>query len=66
MPEYLIFFNQQWVPDYPEEDFVEIGVESKALVAEMKDATKSVLSPYCGSARSARTESSQSCMPARV
>ena len=38
MPEYLIFFNQQWVPDYPEEDFVEIGVESKALVAEMKDA----------------------------
>ena len=24
MPEYLIFFNQQWVPDYPEEDFVEI------------------------------------------
>ena len=38
MPEYLIFFNQQWVPDYPEEDFVEIGVESKAVVAEMKDA----------------------------
>ena len=37
MPEYLIFFNQQWVPDYPEEDFVEIGVESKALVAEMKN-----------------------------
>jgi hypothetical protein len=38
MPEYLIFFNQQWVPDYPEEDFVQIGAESKALVAEMKEA----------------------------
>ena len=38
MPEHPIFFNQQWVPDYPEDDFVEIGVESKALVAEMKDA----------------------------
>ena len=38
MTEYLIFFNQQWVPDYTDEDFVQIGVESKALVAEMKDA----------------------------
>lgn len=38
MPEYLIFFNQQWVPDYPEEEFTEIGVTSRALVAELKEA----------------------------
>ena len=38
MPEYVIFFNQQWVPDYPEEVFAEIGPESKALIAEMKEA----------------------------
>jgi hypothetical protein len=38
MPEYLIFFNQQWVPDYPEGDWPEIGRTSKAVVAEIADA----------------------------
>ena len=38
MPQYLIFFNQQWVPDYPEGDWPEIGRTSKAVVAEIKAA----------------------------
>jgi hypothetical protein len=38
MPEYLIFFNQQWVPDYPVEEFTEIGVTSKAVIAELQEA----------------------------
>jgi hypothetical protein len=38
MPEYLIYFNQQWVPDYPAEEFTEIGVTSRAVVADLKDA----------------------------
>ncbi len=36
MPEYLIFFNQQWVPDYSPEEFIEIAVSSKAVVAELQ------------------------------
>src|SRR4051812_42014283 len=38
MPEYLIFFNQQWVPDYPEQDWPEIAKSSKAVVAEVQAA----------------------------
>ena len=38
MPEYLIFFNQQWVPDYPEDDWPEISRTSKAVVAEIAEA----------------------------
>ncbi len=38
MPEYLIFFNQQWVPDYPEGDWPEIGKTSRAVVAEIQEA----------------------------
>ena len=38
MTDYLIYFNQQWVPDRPEEWFVERGVLARAVVAEMKDA----------------------------
>jgi len=38
MPEYLIFFNQQWVPDYPAEEFAEIGPSSKAVIAELQEA----------------------------
>ena len=38
MPEYLIYFNQQWVPDYPEGDWPEISRTSKAVVAEIGEA----------------------------
>jgi hypothetical protein len=38
MPEYLIFFNQQWVPDYPEQDWPEIGRTSREVVAEIQEA----------------------------
>jgi len=38
MPEYLIYFNQQWVPDYPDEDWPEIGRAAKAVVAEILEA----------------------------
>jgi len=38
MPEYLIFFNQQWVPDYPDQDWPEISRTSKAVVAEIIEA----------------------------
>ena len=38
MPEYLIFFNQQWVPDYPAEDWPEIGRTSKAVIADLHEA----------------------------
>jgi hypothetical protein len=38
MPEYLIFFNQQWVPDYPVEQFTDIARTSKAVVAELKES----------------------------
>jgi hypothetical protein len=36
--DYLIYFNQQWVPDYPESDFPEIGRDSRAVCEEMRDA----------------------------
>jgi hypothetical protein len=38
MTEYLIYFNQQWVGDHPEEWFRERGPLAKAVVDEMKAA----------------------------
>ena len=38
MPEYLIFFNQQWVPDYSVEEFTEIRTTSKAVAAELQES----------------------------
>ena len=38
MPEYLIYFNQQWVGDHPEEWFLSRVEPSMAVVEEMKSA----------------------------
>jgi hypothetical protein len=38
MPEYLIAFNDEWLPDQPEEAFVEAGRRVRALRAEMQEA----------------------------
>lgn len=38
MPQYLIFFNQQWVGDHTEEWFHGRGPLAKAVVEEMKAA----------------------------
>lgn len=38
MPEYLIYFNQQWVGDHPEEWFLGRVEPSVAVVNEMKRA----------------------------
>lgn len=38
MPQYLIFFNQQWVGDHTEEWFRGRGPLAKAVVEEMKAA----------------------------
>ena len=38
MPEYLIYFNQQWVGDHTEEWFRGRGPLARAVVAEMKAA----------------------------
>jgi hypothetical protein len=38
MAEYLIYFNQQWVGDHPEEWFRERGPLAAAVVDEMKAA----------------------------
>jgi hypothetical protein len=38
MPEYLIYFNQQWVGDHSEEWFRGRGPLSKAVVEEIKAA----------------------------
>jgi hypothetical protein len=38
MAEYLIFFNQQWVGDHPEEWFMSRREPSTAVVQEMKAA----------------------------
>ncbi len=38
MPEYLLYFNQQWVGDHPEEWFAGRGPLAKACVDEMKAA----------------------------
>lgn len=38
MPEYLIFFNQQWVGDHPEEWYLTRVEPSTAVVREMQAA----------------------------
>lgn len=38
MAEYLIYFNQQWVGDHPDEWFASRGPLAKAVVEEMKAA----------------------------
>ncbi|MCH1865068.1 YciI family protein [Nocardioides sp. CFH 31398] len=38
MTAYIIYFNQQWVPDYPVEDFDDIARDSHALVDRMQEA----------------------------
>ncbi len=38
MAEYLIYFNQQWVGDHPEEWFRSRAEPAMAVVNEMKDA----------------------------
>ena len=38
MPHYLIYFNQQWVGDHPEEWFATRVEPSMAVVKEMRDA----------------------------
>jgi len=38
MPEYLIYFNQQWVGDHTEEWFAGRGPLARAVVDEMKAA----------------------------
>ena len=38
MPQYLIYFNQQWVGDHPEEWFLSRVEPSVAVVDEMKAA----------------------------
>ncbi len=38
MPQYLIYFNQQWVGDHPEEWFRGRVAPSMAVVSEMKEA----------------------------
>jgi hypothetical protein len=38
MAEYLIAFNQEWVPDLTEDDFVRAGKDVRALRSEMEAA----------------------------
>ena len=38
MPNYIIYFNQQWVGDHPAEWYVPRGPQARAVVAEMKEA----------------------------
>lgn len=38
MSNYIIYFNQQWVPDHPEEWFIPRGPLARAVVAEMEAA----------------------------
>ncbi len=38
MPQYLIFFNQQWVGDHTEDWFNNRGPLARAVVAEMRAA----------------------------
>ena len=48
MPEYLIYFNQQWVPDYPVEDFTDISRTSRAVVADIVEAGELVYATGLG------------------
>jgi len=38
MPQYIIYFHQQWVGDHSEEWFASRGPLARAVVEEMKDA----------------------------
>jgi len=38
MPEYLLYFNQQWVGDHPEEWYRDRGPRARAVTEEMKAA----------------------------
>ncbi len=38
MPEYLIYFNQQWVGDHPEEWFASRGPLARAVIDDMAAA----------------------------
>ena len=38
MPEYLIAFNDEWVPDHTDEELREKSKAVRALIAEMKAA----------------------------
>lgn len=38
MPQYIIYFNQQWVGDHTEEWFSERGALVREVLAEMQDA----------------------------
>ncbi|HET6826375.1 MAG TPA: YciI family protein [Amnibacterium sp.] len=38
MTEYLIAFNDEWVPDYTEDEFRQIGAATKELREEMRAA----------------------------
>jgi len=38
MPQFLIFFNQQWVGDHPAEWYQGRGPLARAVVAEMREA----------------------------
>ena len=38
MPQYLIYFNQQWVGDHPEEWYASRGPLARAVVADMQAA----------------------------
>ncbi|WP_134739754.1 YciI family protein [Nocardioides sp. 503] len=44
MPEYLLYFNQQWVGDHPEEWFRDKGPRAMAAVREMEEAGVHVFS----------------------
>ena len=38
MTKYIIYFNQQWVGDHPEEWFIPRGRLSRAVISEMEEA----------------------------
>ena len=38
MAEYLIYFNDQWVPDYTLDELREIAKGTRAVIADMKEA----------------------------
>jgi hypothetical protein len=38
MPQYIIYFHQQWVGDHPEEWYAGRGPLARAVVADMKQA----------------------------
>ena len=38
MPQYLIAFNDEWVPDHTPEELRAKGVAGRSLIEEMKDA----------------------------